>query len=399
MSKKQDSIRSVGLLGATSVVVGSMIGSGILVVSSQISFYGGLGLLAWFMSAMCAMCLAYSFSVMSRKFKEKSGIPYYAFKAFNSNCLGSGTAWLHWTGMTMGCATVAIAFANYLPFLLSFLPAYGKCFAAIMIVWTLTFLNMRSSVFSVGLITFITITKATLLLLLVISSLGYFNISSFVAPSMNPSIIKSVLQAMPLALFAFLGLESATASGDSVKNPEKTLPIATLLGTAIAALIFITVHMSVMSVLPQSIQVGSMAPVADVAMRTMGSMALLLVSFMACFGLIGSINGLLFVSSYILYNASMMNWISKRFSKLNKNNFPACSLMTSALMITAIMCLYYLGFVNMAALVYIDAFLLVSVYFIGSIAYKIHGGNSFVFLANISSCLIILYGCISAYFI
>ncbi|QEK38698.1 APC family permease [Candidatus Cytomitobacter primus] len=394
MSKTQDSIRSVGLIGATSVVVGSMIGSGILIVSSKVSYFGSFGLLAWVLSSLCAMSLAFSFSFMSRKFKDKSGIPYYVYNAFNSHFLGFQTSWAHWLGMTIGCCTVSIAFADYLFFMLPANIAFLKPFCSIAIVWILTLINIRSAVFSVGLITLITFLKVGLLLVLVASALKYFSISSLCIASKNPSFTLSILKAMPLALFAFLGLESATASGDSIKNPERTLPIATLLGTFIASLMFIAVHMSVMSVLPLETQIMSQAPVADVANITMGGFAVFLVSFMACFGLIGSINGLIFVSSYILSNASSMGWMPKRFSTLSKTSkFPTISGLYSAGLITITILLHSMNMINMQMLVYIDAFLLICIYFLGTLAYKIHGGNNAIFAINISACLVLMYGC------
>ncbi len=393
MSQTKTRKGSVGLLGATSVVVGSMVGSGILIISSKIAYFGGFGLLAWCLASFCAISLAFSFATMSRKFKDGAGIPYYVYKAFNSDFLAFQVAWMHWFGLALGCATVAIAFADYLPFLLPFVVKCGKPVTAIVTIWLLVLLNLRSSSLSVGLITCITILKVVLLLLLVVSALKYFAIKAFLVPSMEVSPILSVWNAMPLALFAFLGLESATASGDSMKDPERTLPISTVLGTAIAAILFITVHMSVMAVLPQSAQIAGNTPVADVAVRTMGSSALVLVSFVACFGLVGSINGLLFVSSYIAYNASLMKWIPSKLSKLNKINFPSHALVLSAALITLAMSFYYMNFFTMQMLAYTVSFMLVLVYLIGTFAYKVHGGNNIIFTINTVVCLVLLSGC------
>ncbi|QEK38187.1 amino acid permease [Candidatus Cytomitobacter indipagum] len=394
------SVRSVGLIGATSMVVGSMIGSGILIISSKISLFGGFGLLAWALSSFCAISLAFSFSVMSRKF-SKPGIPYYVYKAFNSHFLGFHTSWAHWLGMVIGCCTVSIAFSDYLFFMLPDNVAFLKPIASIAIIWALTLMSIRSSIFSVGLITLITFLKVGILLLLVGSSIKYFSFAKLCISSQAKDIsgnsisgIASILQAMPLALFAFLGLESATASGDSVKNPEKTLPIATLLGTLIASFVFIAIHISVMSVLPIEAQIASKTPVADVANYTMGSFAVILTSFMACFGLIGSINGLVFVSSYILFSASKMGWISEKMQFLSKKSkFPAVSGLCSALLITVAILAYNFGVIDMRMLVYIDAFLLIFVYLLGSIAYKIHGGNYFISFINLAACLVLMYGC------
>lgn len=341
------------------------------------------------------MSLAFSFAVMSRKF-AKPGIPYYVYKAFNSHFCGFQTSWLHWLGMTIGCCTVSIAFTNYLFFMFPANIAFLKPICAIAIVLGLTLINIKNSVFGVGLITLITFFKVGTLLLLVISAIKYFSLSKLFVPSKSndPYAIYSILKAMPLALFAFLGLESATASGDAVKNPEKTIPISTLLGTFIAALVFIAVHVSVMSVLPIEQQIISQTPVADVANQTMGSIAVVLISFMACFGLIGSINGLIFVSSYILFNASTMGWIPQNVQYLSrKSQFPVLAGLCSATLITCAIVIYYLGIINMQLLVYVDALLLILVYLFGTIAYKIHGGNYFIFLINLMSCIVLIYGC------
>ncbi|USO00489.1 MAG: amino acid permease [Alphaproteobacteria bacterium] len=386
--------RSVGLVGATSVVVGSMIGSGILIISSKIAVFGGMGLIAWIVASGCAISLAYSFSSLSALFKNRAGIPYYVYESFKNCFLSFTVSWAHWLGLCIGCATVAIAFADYLWFWLPNSAMFLKTFTSLFVVWGLIFLSGRNKVFSIGMITLITLIKVVLLLLIIFFSMPYFSVSRFYVPSREASLFMSVLHSMPLALFAFLGLESATASGDSVKDPSKTLPIATLLGTGIAAIMFVSVHMSVMAVLPVQEQIYSQAPVASVAAKAMGSIGSVLVTFVACFGLLGSINGLLFVCSYILSSSSLSGWVSGRFSTLSKQSkFPIFAGYTSAVVISAIILTYALNLVDVNTLVYSAAFLLVMVYLMGNFAYGVLCKNRFVFTLNLTSCLVLIYGC------
>ena len=71
--------------------------------------------------------------------------------------------------------------------------------------------------------------------------------------------------AATLALWAFIGLESATVPAEEVKDPEKTIPRATILGTLATTLLYLVALVAIVGVLSQAALAGSSAPFADAA--------------------------------------------------------------------------------------------------------------------------------------
>jgi hypothetical protein len=82
----------------------------------------------------------------------------------------------------------------------------------------------------------------------------------------------------PLTMFLYLGLESATVPAGDVRDPERTIPRATLLGIGVSSLLYVLGTIVVLGVVPREQLVNSTAPFADVARLMWGSRAAVLVT-------------------------------------------------------------------------------------------------------------------------
>src|SRR5690606_17124052 len=82
---------------------------------------------------------------------------------------------------------------------------------------------------------------------------------------------QQVVATMTLTLWAFLGLECATIPADSVKDAAHVIPRATVVGTLLAALIYIVSTVGVMSLVPAEQLAASTAPIADAARGLFGT--------------------------------------------------------------------------------------------------------------------------------
>ena len=76
--------------------------------------------------------------------------------------------------------------------------------------------------------------------------------------------------AATLTLWAFLGLESATVPAEEVKDPERTLPRATMLGTVATTALYVLATVAIMGVIPAATLAKSNAPFADAARQIFG---------------------------------------------------------------------------------------------------------------------------------
>ena len=110
--------------------------------------------------------------------------------------------------------------------------------------------------------------------------------------------------AATLALWAFIGLESATVPAEEVKDPEKTIPRATIIGTLATTALYIVALVAIVGVLSQAALAGSSAPFADAANAMWGGTFLGLtwgkwISLVAIAATLGALNGWIMLSARV----------------------------------------------------------------------------------------------------
>ncbi|MGH2929107.1 MAG: amino acid permease, partial [Solirubrobacteraceae bacterium] len=221
-------------------MLGNMIGSGVFMLPASLAPYGGYSLIGWVISAAGALLLAGVFYRLAKR-APRAGGPYaYCRDAFG-DCVGFLVAWMYWVSLVGGIAAIAVAFASYLS---AFFPAIGVqplfgALTALAAIWVLTAVNI-AGVRSAGTVQVITtILKLSPLLALALFGFAHFD-PHFLAPGPKAaSPMQAVSLCVAATLFAFIGVECATIPAGHVRDPGKTIPRATLLGTLIAALVYI----------------------------------------------------------------------------------------------------------------------------------------------------------------
>ena len=101
--------QKIGLITATSLVVGNMIGVGIFVLPAVLSNYGSVSLLGWVFTATGALILAKIFSNLSKIVVSKSGGPYVYSREGFGDFTGFLVAWGYWIACWVANGTIAIA--------------------------------------------------------------------------------------------------------------------------------------------------------------------------------------------------------------------------------------------------------------------------------------------------
>lgn len=80
----------------------------------------------------------------------------------------------------------------------------------------------------------------------------------------------AISAAAPLTLWAFIGLESATVPAEEVKDPERTIPRATIIGTGVTTIVYIVATVAIMGIVSQGALADSTAPFALAAGEMFG---------------------------------------------------------------------------------------------------------------------------------
>src|SRR5688572_14253285 len=238
--------RSMGLWMATALVVGNMIGSGIfLLPASLASSAGPVSILGWLFTGAGAIALGLVFANLGRVLPRTGGPYAYARRAFG-DFIGFQTAWGYWIAVWAGNAAIAVAFVAYATV---FWPELGdsNLLAAVVgigLIWVLTLTNALGTRES-GFVQVVT-TVLKFVPLAVIGLIGLFFIDGGnYEPFAPEGTWTAISAAAPLTLWAFIGLESATVPAEEVRDPERTIPRATILGTVITTVLYIVATIAI----------------------------------------------------------------------------------------------------------------------------------------------------------
>lgn len=330
--------QQIGLYIATSLVVGNMIGSGIFMLPASMATIGSISLLGWLISGAGALLVAAVFSRLS-KLVPKTGGPYIYPKEGFGDYIGFLSGWGYWTSVLLTNGSIAMAFTGYL---LTFFPAWSTSSTALVLIpvgaiWFLTWLNGRGikTGGQVQLIT--TILKIIPLLAVTVLGFLFFDSSNFTPfNSSGSSDLQAIGMSITLTLFAFLGIESATIPAGNIRNPDITIPKATIYGTLATLIIYLLGSVSIMGVIPQEELKVSTAPFADAAGVMWGTTGRYLIAFGAVISTFGALNGWILIQSQIPFAMAEDDLLPPLFKKKSKRDFPIYSLIISSLLITII---------------------------------------------------------------
>lgn len=325
--------RSLGLATTTSIVLGNMVGSGVFLLPATMAVFGVYSLWGWIFSTVGALLLAWVFSNLSRRL-PKAGGPYaYPREAFG-DFAGFQIAWIYWLSIVGTNASIAVAFASYLTYFLPVLgtsPVYGAL-AALAATWLLTGINILG-VKAAGQLQLVTvILKLTPLVALGV--FGIFHFDSHVLLSGHPSEgpFSAINHSAAQAMWAFLGLECATVPANHVKDPEKTIPRATMLGTVIAGVFYIVCTTVVMGIIPADALAKSGAPFADAAKLLWGSWAGYLIAGAALISCFGALNGWILMQGQLPQAVANDGLFPKFLSKESRSGTPVLALLLSSIL-------------------------------------------------------------------
>ncbi len=341
-SRRSDTL---GLWTCIALVTGNMIGSGIFLLPSSLAPYGLLAVAGWIVTSLGAICIALVFSRLSRVIPRAGG-PYAYTRAAYGDFPGFWVAWGYWIALWTGNAAIAVAFGSYLKV---FIPALeGNTLlcglAAIGAVWVLTLVNAMG-IRRAGMLQLITVILK-LAPLVAIGTVGLLwtrraNFEPFIPPGIHP--LTAISTVGTLTLWAFLGLESATIPAESVDNPERTIPRATIIGTLLSAAVYIASTIAVMGAVPRDVLASSQAPFADAARAMWGAPGYYLVGFGAIVSCFGVLNGWMLLAGQFPAAAARDGMFPSWFGKMNTRGVPAVATAIAATLITVMLLLNYSG--------------------------------------------------------
>lgn len=257
--------RVLSLPAATSLVMGNVIGIGVFQLPATVAAYGTVGIVAFGVVGVCSVLLAVVLGWLARRLPYTGGPYVYARDAFGE-LTGFLTAWSYWITCWATNGAVVVAWAGYVNVLV---PLHGRgptLAVTIGALWLAVLANL-AGVHRAGRIAMI-ITIVKFVPLVVIAFAGLFflqreNFGPFVTHGHNP--VGALTSSAAVVMFSFLGIESATVAAEEVREPRRNVMRATVIGTLVAAVVYVAGTISIFGVVPHDKLLRSTAPYADAA--------------------------------------------------------------------------------------------------------------------------------------
>jgi len=341
-------VEGIGPLSAISMVVGTMIGSGIFIVtadmSRQMGSWGPGGMLfVWAITGVMTVAGALAYAELATMMPHAGG-QYVFLREGLSPLLGFLYGWTLFTVIQTGTiAAVAVAFGKFLSVLLpsispdvflslGTLPMPGgtielglsdQRIVALMVVAVLTAINLRGVTLGATVQTVFAVAKVAAMAGLIFLGLTLFrqrdvwagNVASFwgTAP-WGLAMVPAVAAAMVGSLFSSDAWNNVTFAAAEVRDPHRNLPLALFAGTALVCTVYLLANVAYLSVLPfwgspeggdvlaRGIQYAAQERVGTAAAEVMfGSAGSVLMALAIMLSTFGCVNGLVLAGPRVYY--------------------------------------------------------------------------------------------------
>ncbi|WP_444935186.1 arginine/agmatine antiporter [Microbulbifer sp. JTAC008] len=328
----------IGLVPATLMVAGNMMGSGVFMLPANLAAVGSISLIGWLITIVGAISLALVFAKLAAIYPAAGGPYAYARRAFG-DYIGYQTNLVYWLANVIGNVALITAGLGYLT---HFFPPLKDpltfAMAQVAMVWLLTYANVLGPR-TVGRIQSLT-TGLVLLPILGTAIFGWFwfdqqNFTSSwnVSGKSDPS---AIMASLTFTLWAFIGVETASVSAAVVKDPTKNVPIATVGGVILASIAYVLSSSVIMGMLPNQELIRSSAPFADAARLALGNTAANVVALCAAIGCIGSLGGWILLVGQSAKAAADDGLFAALFARTNNKGVPTGGLTLVAVLMSVL---------------------------------------------------------------
>lgn len=328
----------IGVLTLTGIVIGNTIGSGVFLIPSALARLGSLSLVSWFLTGLGALIIALVFARMS-SLLPKTGGPYAYVRAGLGEAMGFQTALTYWVYAWAGNMALVIAATGYLSaFFPSLTNPINACITSIGFIWLFTVSNLLGVKTSGAISLISTILKLCPIFLLAV--LGWFFFQpEYIRESVNVatpelSSFHLITNAAAITLWAFVGVESGTVPAEFVKNPSRTIPIATIAGMLIILVVVVLSSIAIMGMIPNHLLQTSAYPFADALEMILGPWGKWLAVGGAVVSCLGCVNGWILIQGQIPMAAADDHLFLKVFSRKNKNGIPVFGVVFTSIVIS-----------------------------------------------------------------
>ena len=330
--------RTLGLTDLILIVIGTVIGSGIFRVPSavlqQTGGSVGLALLVWFGAGVLSLLGALTYAEMGAAKPDAGGLYVYIRDA-----LGPLPAFLYgWTMFFViasgSCATLAVAFKDYLGAFVALPPFAGKLVAMAMIaaVMLINVRGVRQGANVQGVSTAIKVIAIVVMSVFLLAfGRGGLTATPLWPPAWTGSVFAGVGLAMISVLWAYEGWQYVTFSAGETKDPQRIFPRGLVLGTALIIGIYVIANVAYVAALGAGSVMQSQRVAADAVTALFGSTAGKLIAAVILVSMFSAANGLTLTAPRLYYSMSRDGVFFSKLAEVNPRfGTPAVAIVASS---------------------------------------------------------------------
>jgi APA family basic amino acid/polyamine antiporter len=403
-ASSREFVKALTLTDATMLVAGSMIGSGIFIVSAEISRTVGSPfwlLMAWVVSGVVTIFGALAYGELAAMYPRAGG-QYVFLRESMGHLMGFLYGWTLFVVIQTGTiAAVAVAFGKFLgvlwpaitPDRYSWFPQMDFATAgapvqlglspqrliALVSIWVLTWINMRGIKEGKWVQTTLTVVKTVALAGLILLGLtigrhaeaitANFSSGNFNPTAFTPAFVVAFGAALVGSLFSSDAWNNVTFAAAEVHSPQRNLPRALIYGTGLVCVLYLLANVAYLNVLPlhgaadgatvmtRGIEYATQDRVASAVAETIfGAAGASIMAALILVSTFGCNNGLILSGARVYYAMARDKVFFRKTGTLNRHNVPAAALVAQSIW-TSLLCLtgtygQLLNYVIFAALIF-----------------------------------------------
>src|SRR6267378_2593431 len=334
----QPDIKRMNLVQLTFIVAVNMMGSGIIMLPTNMAQVGAISLLSWIVTALGSMAIAYGFAQAGLFNQRPGGMSAYAEDAYGK----SGyflVFFLYFLSLAIGNVAIAISAVGYLASFAPWLSStpIATCIGVVGLLWLTTVANFGGPGVT-GRIGAVTV-WGVIIPVGLLSLIGWFWFKPEIfAAAWNPkglSLLEGMGSSISLTLWAFLGMESAAQNSAAVENPKRDVPLACMLGTLGAAFIYVLSTAVIQGIVPNAELAKSTGPFGLAYARMFNPTVGSIIMGLAVVACLGSLLGWQFTIGQTAKSAAGDRLFPAIFSKENRLGAPVAGMVIMGIVQTA----------------------------------------------------------------
>ncbi|WP_206279927.1 amino acid permease [Streptomyces luteoverticillatus] len=336
--------RRFGLPTAICLVMGNIIGGGIFLLPASVAPFGTVSLLAFGVLTIGAIALALVFGRLAERHPHTGGPYVYARAAFG-DFAGFLSAWSYWTMTWVSNAALAVAGVGYFHVLTGGSSSKTTDLViALLMLWLPALANLAGTRWVGAVQVISTVLKFIPLLFVAVAGLFFFdpkNLGSFTEG--GGSWASGLSASAAILLYSYIGVESAAMSAGEVRDPERNVGRASVLGTIGAAVVYLLGTVAVFGTVAHDKLAKSTAPFSDAVDAMFGGQwGGTLIAFAAVVSIVGALNGWTLMSAQMPYAAAKDGLFPAMFGK-KRRGVPTAGVLAAAVLASLLTIVNYVS--------------------------------------------------------